>query len=125
MPATTSNPAKVAANGHAPARYVKCDLSRDQKEHLAAWAEELEWVDLMAWVDKMTSDYRVISLKHIADVNGYQCAVTTQRGSGDEGKTLMARGSTATKALVAAMYRDVVVLQGIWTVVTLEAELDL
>ncbi|MBV9720279.1 MAG: hypothetical protein JOZ77_13275 [Candidatus Eremiobacteraeota bacterium] len=92
---------------------------------LAEWAEALEWQDLMAWADAMADNNMVITLKRIPDTKGFQCSVTGTKGSTKENLCLVTRASTATKALISAMYKDVMVLQGIWQGVKREEDFDL
>lgn len=135
MPATTPNPAKSAAESNGNSKnhnmplFVDLSLTREQKEHLVQWIEETEWVDLLGWVDKMVEDGHTISIKPIIDAgvfqNAYIVSVTGTRLSASHvDKCLTARASTPQKALFSAMYRDTVILGGIWVVTDKRVDLD-
>jgi len=126
MPATTKKPAdaqpKVWDRKEAP-RYVRCELSKDQKTALAAWAEELEDADLLSWIGGRVESGHVLSIKSLAV--GYQVSLTGDReASGHYGISLVARASTAVRALYSCMYKDELVLQGVWPATNSVDELD-
>lgn len=116
MPATSKKPAdvptKVWDRKEAP-RYVRCELTKDQKAALAVWAEEAEDVDLIKWLDGRISSGHVFSLKSLP--TGYQASLTGDReASGHFGISLVARASTPLRALYSCWYKDELVLQGVW-----------
>lgn len=130
MPATTPNPSKSAeranGNGNSAPLYVKCDLTKEQKEACALWAAEVEYVDVVAWMDAAGSNGDILSVKHIVGQDGYQASLTGGELSvSHKGKCLVSRASTMFKAVLSLMYKDVMVLQGTWNVVARELDLDL
>lgn len=136
MPATTPNPAKGNAsdsngngNGYKP-KFVELTLTSEQKERLAQFIEETEWIDLEAWIQKRCEDGDIISIKRIVDdgkaLDGYLCSVTgTRLSTSHDGKCLTARASTAVKSLWNAMYRDTEILNGIWVVTDRKVDVDI
>jgi hypothetical protein len=118
MPATTPNPAKakgedsVKANGTGP-QYVRCDLNKAQKEQLTLWHAELEEMDMCKWLYYKVERGHTVSLKCLEA--GYQCSVTgTTEGSQHLNLCLIARASTPEKSIAGAMFRDTVILEGVW-----------
>jgi hypothetical protein len=128
MPATTPNPNKVdpKQNGNAAPLYVKCDLSREQKELVKAWAEEVEYVDVVKWIEFHADDGQTLSVKHIVGQDGYQASLTgNELSTNKKGKCLISRASTAWRAILGLMYKDTLVLEGQWTVMERQLDLDL
>lgn len=128
MPATTPNPNKAdpKQNGNAAPLYVKCDLNAEQKISLKLWSEEVENFDVIAWIDHSADNGDVLSVKHIIGQDGYQCALTGGELSvSHKGKCLIARASSAWKAVLVCMFKDAIVLQGAWNVVERQLDLDL
>lgn len=128
MPKTTPNPVKelpdekTAANGKGPT-FVRCDLNKAQKEQLIHWHSETDIEDVLKWMFHKADNGHVVSLR-TNDV-GYQCSVTgVFESSGHKDVCLIARASSSEKALYGAMFRDVVVLQGIWPSTNRLDELD-
>lgn len=126
MPATTKKPneqpAKVWDRKDAP-KYVRCELSKDQKSLLASWASEQEDADLLKWIEGRISSGHVLSLK--SQQNGYQVSLTGDReASGHFGVSLVARGSTPIRSLFSCWYKDELVLQGVWPSAGTLDELD-
>lgn len=126
MPATTKKPTEQPAKAwdrkEAP-RYVRCELSKEQKTALAAWAEDLEDIDLLNWLTGRIESGHVLSLKSLS--TGYQASLTGDReASGHYGISLIARASTAMRSLYACMYKDEMVLQGTWPASGSLEELD-
>jgi len=116
VPATTKKPteqpAKTWDRKEAP-KYVRCELNKEQKSALAAWAEEAEDVDLIKWLDGRIGSGHVFSLKSLSV--GYQASLTGDReASGHYGVSLVARASTPLRALYSCWYKDEFVLQGVW-----------
>jgi hypothetical protein len=128
MPATIPNPAKVLSNGSikdAPL-YVKCDLTSEQRALCKEWAEHVETVDVIAWVDKVGDDGDILTCKHIIGQDGYQASLTGGELSvNHRGKCLISRASSMYKSVLSLMYKDQMVLQGIWGVTARELDLDL
>lgn len=126
MPKTTSAPkeqlVKTWDRKEAP-RYVRCELNKEQKTLLAAWADELEYIDLLKWLSGRIENGHVLSLKSLP--TGYQASLTGDReASGHMGVSLIARASTALRTLYACMYKDELVLQGVWPATGSLEELD-
>lgn len=116
MPKTTPKPAeqpvKTWDRKEAP-KYVRCELSKEQKTALAAWAEGCEYIDLIAWLDGRINSGHVFSIKSIPV--GFQASLTGDReASGHYGVSLVARASTPTRAIYSIWYKDEFVLQGVW-----------
>jgi hypothetical protein len=116
MPATTPNPNKASASakGENPrARYVNVELSKEQREYLATWIEEVEAQDIWKWFDERIRTGHTITCKR--EESHFVCTVTgVLEPSGHMGLCLPARASSPVKALFAAMFRDEVVLHGEW-----------
>lgn len=129
MPATTPNPNKTTPlqNGYKDAPlYVKCDLNAEQKAACKAWADEVEYVDVVKWMDNAGDNGDILTVKHIVGQDGYQASLTGgELSTSHKGKCLISRASTMFKAVLSLMYKDVMVLQGGWTVVARELDLDL
>jgi hypothetical protein len=133
MPKTTSkeaavDQAKAAQNGKpwtnkdAP-RFVRCDLSPQQKVALTMWAADAEETDLLKWVEVRVTLGHVLSIR--SNEVGFQCSLTGgTEGSGHLGVSLVARASTPLRAVYACWYRDEVVLEGKWPVSNTLDELD-
>lgn len=117
MPATTPKPKAAAAQGkegYLPPKFVRCELTKPQKDDLVLFRDEIKDDQVMAWVNKMVEDFHVLSVKH-ADY-GYMASMTGVRGSAThENLCLTVRASTPRNALVALMFRDRVVLDGLWS----------
>lgn len=128
MPATTPNPNKSAAmsNGSGAPLYVKCDLTSEQKALCKEWADGVEYVDVVAWMDKAGDSGDILTVKHIVGSDGYQASLTGGELSvSHKGKCLISRASTMFKAVLSLMYKDVMVLEGVWNVTAREVDLDL
>jgi len=129
MPATTPNPGKAEAslrNGNSAPLYVKCDLTTEQKALCKAWAEEVEYVDVVKWIDYVGDNGDILTVKHILGQDGYHASLTGgDLSTNHKGKCLISRASTMYKAILSLMYKDMMVLSGIWNVVAREADLDL
>jgi hypothetical protein len=128
MPATTPNPNKTdpKQNGNAAPLYVKCDLSKEQKELLRSWAEEVEYTDVVAWINLMTDNGEILSVKHIIGQDAYQASLTGgELSTSKKGKCLISRASSGWKAVLGLMYKDVMVLEGQWSVTERSLDLDL
>lgn len=121
-PAPKDQPAKLWDRKEAP-RYVRCELSKEQKAALASWAEDLEDIDLLKWLAQRIESGHVLSLKSLP--TGYQASLTGDReASGHMGISLISRASTAMRTLYACMYKDEMVLQGVWPASGSLEELD-
>jgi len=128
MPATTPNPNKVdpKQNGNAAPLYVKCDLTKEQKELARAWAEDVEYVDVVKWIDFQTDNGEILSVKHIVGQDGYQASLTGgELSTSKKGKCLISRASTGWRAILGLMYKDVMVLEGVWAITERSLDLDL
>jgi hypothetical protein len=109
-------------NGAGP-QFVRCELTKAQKEQLVHWHAETDLEDAVKWLFRMAENGCVVSLR-TNDV-GYQCSVTgVFESSGHKDQCLVARASTAEKALYGAMFRDIVVLEGVWPVSSRLDDLD-
>jgi len=103
---------KAKQNGTGP-QFVRCDLSKAQKEQLIHWHSETDLEDAVKWLFQKAENGYVVSLR--TNEVGFQCSVTgVYESSGNKDKCLIARATSAEKALYGAMFRDVVVLEGIW-----------
>lgn len=112
-----------AWDGKAAPRYVRCDLSTEQKALLVTWSTELETVDVLAWIEAQVARGHVLSVR--SNEVGFQCSLTgTREASGHFGMCLVGRASTSIRAIHAVMYRDEMVLQGIWPASSLTSDLD-
>jgi len=121
-PTPTEQKALAKLNGSGP-QFVRCELSKDQKQQLIHWAHETDTEDAVKWMFQKAESGHVVSLR--TNEVGYQCSVTgVFESSGHNNQSLVARASSAEKALYAAMFRDVVVLAGIWPVSNRLDELD-
>lgn len=127
MPATTPNPNKVAGGAKSEngrSRFVKCDLNKEQKEHLKFWKEEAEYVDLMKWLNHMVTEGHTLSVKS-ADV-GFLATLTGVQGpTSHVGMCLTARASTPENALYSLWFKDSEILHGSWVATDYRDELDL
>lgn len=104
-------------------QYVKCDLTEEQKRDVAMFSETLKAESVLKWMAEHVLSGHVVSCR--SNEVGFQCSVTgTRASSGHEGKCLIGRASTATKALHSTMYKDTVVLHGSWDKVQTRDELD-
>lgn len=127
MPATTPNPAKAALakpdrDREAP-RFVRCDLNAAQKLDLVKWDDEQERTDLAEWLDKVISRGHVLSVR--ANDVGYQASLTGMtQSSGHEKQCLIARASTANRAVMALWFKDVVILTEGWPIKGTEEDFD-
>src|SRR5216683_1964720 len=128
MPKTTPNPtateqkALAKMNGNGP-QFVRCELNKAQKEQLVHWASETDTEDAVKWLFAKAESGHVVSLR--TNEVGYQCSVTgVFESSGHNNQSLVARASSAERALYAAMFRVVVVLEGIWPISNRLDELD-
>jgi len=126
MPKTT--PKSEAAedkrwDGKQAPKYARCDLSAEQRELLKQWSSELEDVDLLKWIETEVSRGHVLSIR--SNEVGYQASLTGVReASGHFGVTLIGRASTAVRAVQSLMYRDAMVLSGVWPATDSNSELD-
>lgn len=129
MPATSPNPNKVdtsSRNGNAAPLYVKCDLTAEQKLLCKAWADGVEYVDVVKWMDDRGDAGDILTVKHIIGQDGYQASLTGgELSTNHRGKCLISRASSMFKAILSLMYKDVMVLEGSWIAVAREADLDL
>jgi hypothetical protein len=128
MPAMTPNPSKTASsqNGNSAPLFVKCDLTSEQKLLCRAWADEVENFEVIAWIDHACDNGDILTVKHILGQDGYQASMTGGELSvAHKGKCLTSRASSAWKAVLSLMYKDTLVLQGIWAVTERTLDLDL
>lgn len=126
MPKTT--PREEAAlrnmdkNGNAP-RYVSCDLSAAQKRELDTFIEESSLEDWHQWAMSRVQDNHTLSVRGL-DV-GYQCSLTgTKRHQTHENICLISRSSTPERAMWSVMFKDTVLLHGVWPVMNRLEDLD-
>lgn len=130
MPASTPNPnpVKTAHNGNGTTAplFVKCDLTSEQKRLCKEWADDVEYVDVVAWMDKAGDNGDILTIKHIIGQDGYQASLTGGELSiNHRGKCLISRASSMFKSILSLMYKDVMVLSGEWAVTSREVDLDL
>jgi hypothetical protein len=60
-----------------------------------------------------------------ANETGFQCSLTGSKSNqGHEGKCLVARASTATRALHSAMFKEKLILKNDWSKVQVRDDLD-
>jgi hypothetical protein len=127
MPATMPNPSKqTERNGNTVPQYVKCDLTAEQKLLCKQWASEVEDYDVWKWIDDTGVSGDILTVKHIIGADGYQASLTGGELSiNHKHKSLISRASTMHNAILSLMYKDVMVLQGSWTVFERTVDLDL
>jgi hypothetical protein len=118
-------PGGKAAAEPVAVKFVTCDLTKAQKDILAAWVLDLDTADMLDWLTKAVELAHVVSVR--ANEVGYQCSVTggTRDGSPHAGLCLVARASTPIKAVQSAMFKDQNVMAGEWPSVDRKSELDL
>ncbi len=126
MPKTEPKPADKPEekwDGKKAPMYVRVDLSAEQKAQLAAWAEELEHLELLNWITDRVERGHVLSVR--ANEVGFQCSLTgASDGSGHLGLCMVGRASTPIRAIQAVMFRDKEILRGIWPKSSLVSDLD-
>jgi hypothetical protein len=124
QPKNTAIEAKKTAEP-SDVRFVRCDLTPEQKLVLATWVADLDTEEWIGWLTSTVTLGHVVSMR--ANEVGYQCAVTggSRDGSVHAGLSLVARASTPVKALQVAMFKDQNVLAGVWPVTDRKSELDL
>ena len=125
MPATTSGSVKPKNGDDQKFRFVKCDLTNQQRDALRYWREQdADPQALLEWVDKRVADGHTIGLKSQED--GYMATLTGVRAaSGHVQMCLTARSTKPTNALFALWYKDEEVLKGAWVAVSRFEEMDL
>lgn len=126
MPKTTSREeAALKAmdkNGTAP-RYVSCDLNVTQKKELDTFIEDSSLEDLHQWAMGRVMDNHVLSMRGL-DV-GYQCSLTgTKHHQTHENICLISRSSTPERAMWSVMFKDTMLLHGVWPVTNRLEDLD-
>lgn len=106
-------------------KFVTCDLTKEQKDSLAAWVLELDTEDWVGWLTKAVELGHVVSVR--GNEVGYQCAVTggARDGAVHMNLCLVARASSPLKAIQAAMFKDENILAGVWPSVDRKSELDI
>jgi len=103
--------------------FVRCELNKEQRALLVEWAESLEDMDLLKWIEHEVMRGHTLSVR--ANPVGYQCSLTgVTESSGHVGISLVARASTAIRAMQGCMYRDQMVLTDGWPVTDLVNDLD-
>lgn len=126
MPKTTPNPQSqkpVETVERAAPQFVRCELSKAQREELKLWADGQNVQDLMKWVNAKVVGGHVVSVR--SNELGYQCSCTGSREvSGHMGLSLVARASSPVRALMSCWYRDTVILEGKWETASKFDELD-
>lgn len=127
MPATTpkSEAKTEAKNGNGRPEYVRCELSREQKDALKVWADDTSDSDLLAFIEKAVwSDDYVLSVKPLEV--GCQASLTPAREKDQNwGRCLVTRGSTPLNALRSLAYKQEVVLKGLWAGLDRSQDFDL
>ena len=126
MPKTTPREeaaiAKLDKSPNAP-RYVTCDLSKAQKDALLEYIGDTDEEDLLRWIEDRVQYGHTLSIRSL-DV-GYQCSLTGSSRSTDHANMcLISRASSGIKAAWSVMYKDTVLLNGVWPVVNRLEELD-
>lgn len=130
MSGTATTPKPATQNGKAGAeltgmKFVNCDLDKDQKAALAMFADQLENMEWINWLEGLVTLGHIVSIR--ANEVGFQCSVTggSRDGSVHQNMSLVARASTPLHAIQAAMFKDTVILSGVWPIVDRRSELDL
>ena len=121
--ADDSKKAKTAVPPTGPS-YVRCDLTSAQKEALAGWVSTLDTSEWLDWFETTVTLGHVISVRP-NDV-GFQCSVSGGSRDGDAhtNQCLVARATSPTKAIMAAMFKDQNILAGSWPIVNVLLDLD-
>jgi hypothetical protein len=122
---SASAPGGKAAVEPVGVKFVTCDLTKEQKDMLAAWVLELDTEEWIGWLTKTVELGHVISVR--ANEVGYQCAVTggARDGSVHANLCLVARASSPLKSILSAMFKDQNIMAGEWPSVDRKSELDI
>lgn len=126
MPATTPGIGKGKAEQNSNrARFVKCNLSDEQRAALRYWREhDAELSTLSEWLNSKIADGHTFSIK--GQEVGYMATMTGVRAtSGHMDLCLASRAATPMGAAFALQYMDEEVLKGTWIPSERELDLDL
>ena len=116
---------KSKADGNGGWKYVKCDLTAEQKGSLKYWAEnDAKMSDMLAWLDKRVAGGHTISVKS-QEVNYHASVTGVRESSGHKDVALTAWGSSPSNALLALWYKDSEVLTEGWVALDKASEVDL
>ncbi|HEY3620784.1 MAG TPA: hypothetical protein VGK96_28605 [Candidatus Sulfotelmatobacter sp.] len=105
-------PTKTGSSEWVRPVYLDISLSDAQRDALAVFITEMEYVDLFAWVGEKCAQGHAVEVKQ-EDEHIY-ARITGIPGSEHAGLCLTARASTAEKAMYSLAYRDIVILSGGW-----------
>lgn len=125
MPKTTpkEEAALKAMDRNGAPRYVSCDLNKAQKEELDVFIEGSGLEDLHQWLMQAVMNNHTFSVRGL-DV-GYQCSVTgTKSHTTHENICLISRSSTPERAMWSVMFKDTMILHGVWPVTNRLEDLD-
>ena len=104
-------------------RYVACDLSKAQKEQLGEFIESTTSEDLLAYIVNRVMANHSVGVR-VLEV-GFQCAMTGTKGNAaHENICLISRSSTPERAMYSVMFKDTMLLQGVWPVSNRLEDLD-
>nr|CRY96313.1 hypothetical protein [uncultured prokaryote] len=113
---------KMDANPNAP-RYVTCDLSKAQKDALVDYINTETAEALLEWIERRVGDNHTLSIKSL-DV-GFQCSLTgTTKQTDHANMCLISRASTGERAIFSVMFKDAVLLKGVWPITNRLDDLD-
>jgi hypothetical protein len=133
MPATTKKlpfpeeKALEASNGMP--KYVRCNLTNEQKEEMIKWANSSENSDLIDMMVSAINAGYVFSWKESA-INGnifFQSSLTMQKKEkiqSNSGMCLVTRASSAEKAVWSLFFRHEKVLDKNWSSLSTSEELE-
>jgi len=105
-----------SVNGADKPKFVNYDLSEDDKKSFKAWAHE-NIDNLLDFIEKVVEAGYGVSVKW--DVRGqcYASFLTCNRENDpNKGWILSGRGSTAFSAIMGALFRHLVLFDGIWPI---------
>ncbi len=136
MPATTPKPKpfpdlengskKENDNGYKRPTFVRCDLSSDQKNEMAEWANSRTADDLLDLISESTDEGYVLSLK--PGEKGFQASLTQSQPIAvhvrNGGKCLVTRASKPERALWSLYYKHTQVMVKDWSKGNEEYELE-
>lgn len=116
---------KSAKEANGRPSFVRLDLTSEQKDAMAHWAEELTDRDLMSlYIDSQVDGY-VFSAKSLDQ--GYQASLTpavsgAERANG--GKCLVTRASTPERAMYSLFFKHTELLKKNWSTLSTATELE-
>lgn len=103
--------------------YVSCDLSVAQKSELDGFIEGADRDAMLNWFLAKVGDNHTFSVR--CNEVGYQCSLTGGKThASHSNKCLISRSSTAERSMWSVMFKDTMVLKGIWPVSNRLEDLD-